>query len=303
MDISNPHDKFFKQTFSNIEAAKDFITGTFPENILKNLDLSTLELDTNTYTDSELKEHFSDLVSYCFYGNKIPIRNAILFEHKSTIPEYPHLQIFRYMLKIWELNVKQGEILVPVIPVIFYHGKEKWEMKPFIEYFKNAGDLSDFIPAVKYLLTDCSKYSDEQIKDEIFNTAITKIAILLMKNVFDEEKIMQKLIDILNLGVLYLKEEKGLRYFEAVLRYMLSNIDKEKRNMVFKTIKEISFEGGNSTMTIAEEIFKEGEEKGGYQKAIDTAKRMLTEGFDIALISKITDLPVKEIENLKVTHS
>ena len=299
MDISNPHDKFFKQTFSNIEAAKDFITGTFPENILKNLDLSTLELDTNTYTDSELKEHFSDLVYYCFYGNKIPIKIAILFEHKSTIPEYPHLQIFRYMLKIWELNVKQREMPVPVIPVIFYHGKEKWEMKPFIEYFKNACDLSDFIPAFKYLLTDCSRYSDEQIKDEIFNTAITKIAILLLKDVFDEEKIMQKLVDIFNLGVLYLKEEKGLRYFEAVLRYLFANIGEEKQNKVFKIIREISIVGGNNAMTIEEALIKKGEEKGIEKGKIETAKKMLAEGCNVDFISKITGLTVDEINNLK----
>ena len=55
---------------------------------------------------------------------------------------------------------------------------------------------------------------------------------------------------------------------------------------------------GNNVMTIEEALIKKGEEKGEHRKAIDTAKRMLAEGFEIELISKITDLPVSEIKQL-----
>ncbi|MEW6620615.1 MAG: Rpn family recombination-promoting nuclease/putative transposase [bacterium] len=48
MEISNPHDAFFKEVFSNKENADDFINATLPEDLKKNLDLSTLELDNNS---------------------------------------------------------------------------------------------------------------------------------------------------------------------------------------------------------------------------------------------------------------
>jgi len=62
MEIFNPHDKFFKETFSIRENVIDFLKGTFPEEIFKKLDLSTLTRDNNSYIDEELKEHFSDIV-------------------------------------------------------------------------------------------------------------------------------------------------------------------------------------------------------------------------------------------------
>ena len=48
MEIFNPHDKFFKETFSIRENVIDFLQGMIPEEILKKLDLSTLTLDNNS---------------------------------------------------------------------------------------------------------------------------------------------------------------------------------------------------------------------------------------------------------------
>ena len=61
MEIFNPHDKFFKETFSIRENVIDFLTGTFPPEIFKKLDLSTLTRDNSSYIDEELKEHFQIL--------------------------------------------------------------------------------------------------------------------------------------------------------------------------------------------------------------------------------------------------
>ena len=52
MEITNPHDKFFKETFSVQGNVIDFLQGTFPKEILEKLDLSALTLDSNTYIDS-----------------------------------------------------------------------------------------------------------------------------------------------------------------------------------------------------------------------------------------------------------
>ncbi|WP_169703963.1 Rpn family recombination-promoting nuclease/putative transposase [Candidatus Kuenenia stuttgartensis] len=82
MEILNPHDKFFKETFSIRENAIDFLSGRFPPEILKKLDLSTLTQDNSSYIDEELKEHFSDIVYTCFCKDK-EIRITLLFEHKS----------------------------------------------------------------------------------------------------------------------------------------------------------------------------------------------------------------------------
>ena len=110
MEIINPHDKFFKETFSIRENVLDFLQGIFPGEILKKLDLSTLTLDNNSYIDEELKEHFSDIVYTCFCNNK-ELKIALLFEHKSYVVTCPYLQLLKYLLKIY-FSRKNFEILL-----------------------------------------------------------------------------------------------------------------------------------------------------------------------------------------------
>jgi len=43
MKIQNPHDKFFKETFSNVEVAKDFVRNYLPKSIVEIIDMKTME--------------------------------------------------------------------------------------------------------------------------------------------------------------------------------------------------------------------------------------------------------------------
>jgi predicted transposase/invertase (TIGR01784 family) len=115
MSITNPHDLIFKQTESHIENAMDYIRGTFPKNIVQNLDLTTLTLEQSSYTTEELKEFFSDLAFQCNYRGKTKIKITLLFEHKSFKPHLPHIKILRYMLTIWEMQLKEKQALTPII--------------------------------------------------------------------------------------------------------------------------------------------------------------------------------------------
>jgi len=162
MDITNPHDKFFKETFSNKDTATDFFKQTIPFDLSSKIDFASLDFDSNSYIDDELKEYFSDIVYNCIYKTNISIKIILLFEHKSYTPDYPHLQLLKYLLKIWETNLKQDKKIIPVIPVIFYHGKERWQIKPFSNYFTGIDEtLKYYIPEINYLLTDLSSFTDE----------------------------------------------------------------------------------------------------------------------------------------------
>ena len=270
MAVSNPHDKFFKETFSRQENVRDFLQWTFPAEILKGLDLSSLAIDNTSYIDEELKEYFSDIVYNCnCRGNRSKI--AILFEHKSYAVEYPHLQLLRYLLKIWEGNIKQGERPVPVIPVIFYHGKEAWKARRFDEYFGEVDGLFHrFIPSFDYLLTDPSTYSNEEIKSRVFTQVSLEIALLLMKNIFSEAELAEGLKDFFEIGRSYLEEEEGLRFLEGAIRYLSkSEIEPE---MVIDTIKTVSEKGGEFIMTMESILIERGVEKGraeGIERGIE----------------------------------
>ena len=65
--ITDPHDTIFKTSFSDKANAIDLINGTFPKEIVENLKLETLTLESTTYIDRKLKKYYSDLVYTCKY--------------------------------------------------------------------------------------------------------------------------------------------------------------------------------------------------------------------------------------------
>ncbi len=261
MEIINPHDKFFKETFSIKKNVIDFLQGTFPPEILKKLDLSTLTQDNNSYIDEELKEHFSDIVYTCFCKDK-ELRITLLFEHKSYAVACPYLQLMKYLLKIWEANSKQSQRLMPVIPVILYHGKDAWKVRRFRDYFEGIDEVFfRFIPEFEYLLTDLSCYSNEEIKDRAFRRVSLQITMLLMRNIYNDKILGDKLKAFFEIGKQYFEEGEGLKFLESVIRYLYyaSDIEEER---VIDTLKEISEEGGRLSMTIAARLIEKGKMAG-----------------------------------------
>ena len=70
MKIQNPHDKFFKETFGNVAVAKDFLINYLPKNIMKVIDVDTLELQKDSFINEELQETFSDMLFRVNINNK-----------------------------------------------------------------------------------------------------------------------------------------------------------------------------------------------------------------------------------------
>ena len=60
--VTNPHDKFFKETLSREEVARDFVLHYLPERIRDCLDVDSLTVSKDTFVDKELREYFSDLL-------------------------------------------------------------------------------------------------------------------------------------------------------------------------------------------------------------------------------------------------
>jgi predicted transposase/invertase (TIGR01784 family) len=175
-----PHDDFFKVAFSMKENVRDYIVQYLDKDIVKDIDLQSLTLDTTEYTTAGLKKFYSDVVWQCAYGkDKKQTKMVFLFEHKSSVPKYPHIQILRYQLEIWEQCIKDKKPLTLIIPIIVYHNKNgtKWKYKPFSSYFKDI-DTSFFkyIPSFEYHLTDLTRMSANDIlelKGLLVNTFLT----------------------------------------------------------------------------------------------------------------------------------
>ncbi len=270
MKIINTHDKFFKETFSKKEEAQDLILHILPANLINKINLNSLELDETSYIDEELKENFSDIAYNCKYDGKTNIKISFLLEHKSYKVDYPHIQLLKYLIKIWEANIKQKQKLIPVIPIIVYHGKDKWNAQRFEEYFTGIdNDLKPFLPIFDYILADLSKYSDEKIIN-LFKVITVQISLLLMKNIFNETLLRQKLPIIFSDITTILKTDNGEKFLITILYYIFTNTEIDYKKIT-ETIKSTSNKGGQIAMTTAMKLKKEGLKEG----IVETKKSMI----------------------------
>ena len=72
------------------------------------------------------------------------------------------------MLGIWEQRTKEKLPLHPIIPMIIYHGQDKWQIRSFEEYFegKLSEELLPFIPRFEYLLTNLQARDAKEIRQQ-----------------------------------------------------------------------------------------------------------------------------------------
>ena len=285
------HDIFFKHTFSIKENAVDFASHVLPAEINAKLDYSTICLENTSYVDKELSEHFSDIVYSCSYEQS-KIKIALLFEHKSSPDNNLPYQLNRYMIKIWEYNIKQKEAFVPVIPIVLYHGKENWKPGRLKSCFKNLPEeIAPFIPDFKYIFVDLSHYTDEEIADRIFTQASLKISLLILKNIFHTEKLEKELRNFFEIGRIYFQEEKGLKFLESIIKYVFQ-VTEIKTLRVVEAIKPVTPKGGDLAMTTAEKLRQEGRQEGSYNTLYSVIQTMRKNGIADENIAKMMNLDI-----------
>lgn len=293
-NLVNSHDRFFKELFSKKEEVSEFVSKTFPQELSDKLNLETLEIDKTEYVDNKLRTSFSDIVYNCKYGKDTIVKISFLFEHKSYPESYPHLQLLGYMLKIWETQIKQKQDLTPVIPIIFYHGEKKWNKKPFENYFSGIDEiLRNFIPIFDYQIIDTSNYSDAQIQ-QVFSSLELQIGMLILKNIYNEQKILKEIHNFFaNINQL-LQTEKGEQFFETLVTYLYFATDIETQKFIEK-MRTISPKAEEKFISTAMMLEMKGIEKGIKKVAYS----MMQENIPDSIILKVTKLSQKELDYLK----
>ena len=303
--MNNPHDKFFKELFSRKPDVIEFIKSVLPKEIINNIDFSTFKPDVTSYVDTHLQEHYSDYVYNCNYGDQ-PVKLAFLFEHKSSVPIYPHFQLLRYFINIQEHRLRQHYDPMPVIPIIVYHGERTWYYKSLREYFSGITEhIARFLPEFDYLLIDLSQYTDDQIR-HIFHSTALSISLLLLKNIFDNRELRANFFRIFDKVPELLQKSEGENFFNSILMYLFYGSDLGA-DYIVHSFQKFSTTGGNIAMSTAEKLIKKGKQEGiregirkGKQEGIkETARKMIREGFKIETICKVTGLSQKEVEALQ----
>jgi len=301
----NHHDVFFKQVFSRRDEVVSFVKAELEPAILKDLDLESLMIDTNSYIDENLKEYFSDIVYNCNYKKNKELKLTLLFEHKTKQSGCIYLQLLRYMLNIWQFEPKKSERkteegrtekgkkkkkeqkLPFVIPFVVYQGKHKWKIRNFASYFEGIDEsLLKYLPDFKFLLLDLSQKSDAEI-EEIYDNIYLQACLLLMKKAMQQIKesdlllIFKQLDYILNLP-------QGEDMFRALLIYAIQNTDLPTEQINEK-INFINENTGGTVMSTYDKLINQGIEIGserGRQEGIEIGSERGRQEGEIVGIEK-----------------
>ena len=296
--INNIHDKFFKQNMTERKTVVSLLENYLPESVLKLIDLSELELEKDSMIEEELTDLFSDLI----YRVKINNRAAylyLLFEHKSYPERKIALQLLKYIRAFWELKAKQesGGKLPLVIPLVFYHGRQKWQIGLRLADLLDEipAEIKEYIPDFQYIIYDFSAESEEDIK----GVTELRIFLQLVKTIFSGVEFSKKLGEIIELFNELSDEGKAQRYFEVVISYVMHAREGIEPEELLQIASEVSAERGEMIMTIAEKLKREGIIEGKQAGKIEIARKMLKSGMGIEQVVKLTELTEARIRILQ----
>lgn len=108
-----------------------------------------------------------------------PIFLISLIEHKTEVEYNIHMQLFRYMVYIWEryehdeekreagCTKRVGFQYPLVLPIVYYEGKDKWTApEEFAEKVLLGRELVEYLPNFKYYLVPLQKYSNDLLLEQ-----------------------------------------------------------------------------------------------------------------------------------------
>ena len=253
---------------------------------------------------------------YGIRGNNIYI--AFLFEHKSYRDKFTLVQVARYIIELWTKVIKANKKELPiVIPIVIYHGQEKWnletDIRKLIPDFETLPQyIKELLPVMKYVLINITDHTEEKIWEY---QPITRLVIRIFKYAFEEkDKIIEEiLLSIEEIGP-KVPNEVLLPLIQVIFLY-LSLLNKEiKEEDIIRKVKQ-SEGKGERILTILELREQKGIEKGlqqglqqgieqGLQKGFFNAKRkiainLLKMGLSVEKVAQGAELTIKEVEELK----
>ncbi len=148
-----------------------------------------------------------------------------------------------------------------------------------------------YLPEFTYLLTDLSRFSDEEIKGAV----TLRAGLLILKYIFRGE-LQERLLGILGLLRELSGQQSGLEFIETVLRYLGSAAEMQKNDLKRVAAQALP-EGEQIMATPAEQWIQEGLQKGLEQGERQMLLRLVRRRFSEltaqqseGLLVKITDL-------------
>ena len=313
------HDRLFKLFYSDPRLTVELLYLIFSKEELKEYDLSRLKIEKDTFGDQKADLVFSLPLKAT---PRMKLKFFILLEHKSFYDEKLFNQLLAYQFAMRKHIIKQVGYPQPIIPIVFYHGREPFKWKKTLQ----EEDFKEFFSKIPVE----SRKSMLNYKPKIINTHNPEVQKIYKDKKLRGYGVIKLLSDIWSIRskptALKIKDVRV--EFEDMLRgateeerkeikLRFSGYVEENAKLDSKIWEEVEVllkkEGitnkeGGKTMESAKEIIKqqgieEGIERGIYKGRSEERQavilNMLKEKADLSFISKVTGLSEEEIKKLK----
>ncbi len=236
---------------SEVENATAYLVEFYPE-MAAILDLPSIQLASKSFMQPALKLFKADVVYRCkFKGSEEELYFVLLWEHKSKPDKYVAIQVGLYiLLTLYEMTKAEDPKLEPILPLVFYNGKEDWQPKTIVELFEEHpffDTFKQYLPTFDFLFNNISSLSTEellQLQVSYFSRAMTAMAFrfrpgLLLKNIsfIFEENDRDRL---LTLAVFFFAViDRSPNYIQEQIK----NIEFTTKSKVMSTLAQLKAEG------------------------------------------------------------
>jgi len=263
INIHQPDDRFFKSAMSDPEVVRAYLQHFYPK-IAAIADLASLKLENSVSLRPSLKRFEADVIYRCRFQGETDgyFYFCLLFEHKSKPDKYIAVQVGSYIMELLSSMVKkQSRELEPVLPLIFYNGKEKWMPQTLSELFQKHPHytaLEPYIPNFRFLFQDATRLSPE----ELLRLDLSYFRSVLMSMAFrHRQHLIFKHLQLIFEGT------DGKEKVSAVTTYILGVAERSEEEFL-KQIQDTTFTIKPEVMSTLEQILERGR-KEGLEKGMD----------------------------------
>lgn len=314
-DISSPHDSFFRSLLDDSQLALDYFKSALPGHIIRMLDLSTLKRLPDSYVSAELEKTMSDAVYLCTRADgRGHVAVCLLTEHKSYRDNYTSVQIGGYLFSGYQHQIRQKQkTLTPIIPILFYHGRQKWEYWPLDKLFEGLdGELLGFIPKFDYIYHNLRDTPDAVV--EALHNQFLASSLLVLKHSHNKAWLARNFQRMLLMALPSASRE--LQQAFLVYSFVQVELTEERileiigelpltiKDKVMSTYDLLIEKGRNEERVKAQRLIEQERAKAEQERAkahaekLRSAVKMKKSGFGNAMIADVLELPIEEVEKL-----
>ncbi len=294
--LHNRFNSIMMRLFSHPEMIREMITFFIGEPWLSKLDLNTIkDLSKDFISPKELDDFQSDLL----WKIKLKERDEEIFiyihtEFQSTPDRLMPFRFLNYQYLVYDKIMdmrksdEKGKKLPFILPVLFYHGENKWKFETDISKLIEipVEEALEYIPDFKFFKIMINEKTYKELSE--YDSVLT--ANFACNNVKSKEEFMNALWKVSDLLKSTISPQQQLKLSEDIAKY-LSFISKGRVST--RMIIDIINLYEEDKMTLAqlfEQEEKKGIEKGIEKGKIELVKRMLKANIDMSQILEVSEL-------------